>query len=592
MSGLIPQSFIDELIARSDIVEVISNRVPLKKAGREYQACCPFHDEKTPSFTVSPNKQFYHCFGCGAHGNVIGFVIEYDRIGFVDAVEELAQKAGMTVPRDASRRDDGLQEVYAVLAEAQQTYQTALKSSPQAVEYLKQRGISGTIARDYHIGFAPEAWDTVSRWAGGNREREAILDKAGLISARSSGGVYDKFRGRIMFPIHDTRGRPIAFGGRIMGNADGPKYLNSPETPLFHKGRQLYGLYQARQAQKKLTRLLVVEGYMDVVALAQFGLTESVATLGTATTADHAEILFRAAPEIYFCFDGDRAGRQAAHRAMESVLPRLKDGRQAKFLFLPDGEDPDTLIRERGLEEFEALLAAARPLSEVFFSRYQAQVDLNSLDGRARLVEITKPLLAQIPDGAFRDMMFERLGELARSSTVAPPAPNLPPAHAGEPQDSRPAAPVQPSLVRQAVTLLVHHPGVGAVPAPVEQLIDYPREGVPLLVELYQWCRSNPGAVTAQLLLNWEGRPDHRALSKLANLPDPLAVNHNREAEFAGAIERLLDEYHRDQRVGQLAELTAKVEAGGYASLSADEKAHYRNLMTGGAQSGSNVPKS
>ncbi|MEM9533687.1 MAG: DNA primase, partial [Pseudomonadota bacterium] len=351
---MIPQSFIDELIARCDIVEVVSSRVGLKKAGREYQACCPFHDEKTPSFTVSPTKQFYHCFGCGAHGNVVGFVMEYDRLGFVDAVEELAQTVGLTVPKESgARRDDGLDDVYAALAEAETIYRQALKSSPEAVKYLKDRGIDGQIARDFAMGYAPDAWDTVVRWAGGRSDRMKALEKAGLVSPRSNGGFYDKFRGRIMFPIHDTRGRPIAFGGRVLSGDDGPKYLNSPETPVFHKGRQLYGLYQARQAVKKLSRLLVVEGYMDVVALAQFGLPECVATLGTATTADHAETLFRAAPEVVFCFDGDRAGRQAAYRALDSVLPRLRDGRQARFLFLPDGEDPDTLIRDRGREEFE-----------------------------------------------------------------------------------------------------------------------------------------------------------------------------------------------------------------------------------------------
>ncbi len=591
MSGLIPQSFIDELIARSDIVEVIGGRVGLKKAGREYQACCPFHDEKTPSFTVSPGKQFYHCFGCGAHGNVVGFVMEYDRLGFIDAVEELAQKAGLTVPRDQTQRDDGLDEVYAVLAQAQQTYQSALKNSPEAIDYLKNRGIDGAIARDYCMGFAPDAWDTVSRWAAGKRDREAVLDKAGLTSTRQSGGVYDKFRGRIMFPIHDTRGRPVAFGGRVMGASDGPKYLNSPETPLFQKGRQLYGLYQARQAHKKLSRLLVVEGYMDVVALAQYGLTESVATLGTATTADHAELLFRSAPEIYFCFDGDRAGRQAAHRAMESVMPRLKDGRQARFLFLPDGEDPDTLIRERGLEEFEALLAAARPLSDVFFARYQADVDLHSLDGRARLVELCKPQLAQIPDGAFRDMMYERLGELARSNTIAPQPPA--PAQERPYQEHRPSAPPagQPSLIRQAITLLVHHPKLGATAAPVEQLINYRRKGVALLVELYQWCRDHPDAVTAQMLSHWEGRPDHSALSKVANLADPLAGNHDLDAEFSGAISRLLSEYEQSQRANELDALSQKIADQGLASLTADEKTHYRNLIAKGPNqaSGSGV---
>jgi DNA primase len=390
MGGLIPDSFIEELLGRVDIVEVIERRVPLKKAGREYQARCPFHDEKTPSFTVSPQKQFYHCFGCGAHGSAIGFMMNYEGLEFVDAVEELARLAGLQVPRDtaaaASRPAAGL---YELLAEAGDWYQSQLKQSQQAIEYLKRRGLSGEVAARFGVGYAPAGWDGLMRQLGTDDQRLKLLQRAGMLS-QGKGGTYDKFRDRIMFPIHDRRGRIIAFGGRALAD-DGPKYLNSPETELFHKGRELYGLYLARKSQAKLEQILVVEGYMDVVALAQFGFGNCVATLGTATTGDHAELLFRAADEAIYCFDGDQAGRKAAWRALEATLPRLREGRQARFLFLPEGEDPDSLVRRQGGEAFEALLADAQPLSEYFFDQLTGGVDMSSIDGRARLVGQTAP---------------------------------------------------------------------------------------------------------------------------------------------------------------------------------------------------------
>jgi len=326
MGGLIPDSFIEELLGRIDIVEIIERRVQLKKAGREYQARCPFHDEKTPSFTVSPQKQFYHCFGCGAHGSAIGFLMNYEGLEFPDAVEELARHAGLEVPREASDRPRPSADLYRLLERVEAWYRQQLKDSPEAVEYLRRRGVSGEVARDFGIGFAPAGWDHLLNAFGGDESAREQMRKAGLLS-RGNSGEYDKFRHRIMFPIHDRRGRVIAFGGRALGD-DGPKYLNSPETELFHKGRELYGLYHARKSQARLERILVVEGYMDVVALAQFGFRNCVATLGTATTGDHAELLFRAADEVVYCFDGDRAGRQAAWRALEATLPRMRDGRQ------------------------------------------------------------------------------------------------------------------------------------------------------------------------------------------------------------------------------------------------------------------------
>ncbi|MEW8281341.1 MAG: DNA primase, partial [Candidatus Thiodiazotropha taylori] len=347
MAGKIPTHFIDQLLNRVDIVDVINRRVTLKKAGKEFQACCPFHDEKTPSFTVSPSKQFYHCFGCGAHGSAIGFLMEYDNLGFVEAVEELAQSAGLEVPREGgNEQGPDLRPLYELMEKTARFYQHQLKhhaESPAAVDYLKSRGMSGQIAASYGIGFAPPGWDNLTGTLGSDKASLERLNKCGLLS-ESNGKQYDRFRNRIIFPIRDPRGRTIGFGGRVLGD-DKPKYLNSPETPLFHKGRELYGLYEARQANREISNLLVVEGYMDVVALAQHNIQNAVATLGTATTHEHLELIFRNCPEVIFCFDGDRAGRDAAWKALNTSLPLMRDGREVRFLFLPQGEDPDTQVR-------------------------------------------------------------------------------------------------------------------------------------------------------------------------------------------------------------------------------------------------------
>lgn len=408
MAGRIPDSFIDGLLARVDIVELIGSRVPLKRKGKEYTACCPFHDERTPSFYVSPTKQFYHCFGCGAHGTPIKFLMEYDRLEFVDAVEELAKRLGLEVPREAGGREaprEG-QELYAALDAAQKYFQRELANSEVAKRYLEKRGLDAATIEKFGIGWAPDGWNGLIDALGkGDARRIDLLDKAGLLSKNDSGRMYDKFRARVMFPIHDRRGRVIAFGGRVIEKDDGPKYLNSPETVLFHKGRELYGLWHARQAHSKVPRLIVVEGYMDVVSLWQFGITTAVATLGTATTPDHAELLFRNAGDVYFCFDGDAAGRRAAWKALESVLPRMTDGRQAFFLFLPEGEDPDTVVRSQGAAALDAALASAQPLSEFFFAQLANDVDLSSADGKSRLAERAKAYIARIPDGEFRDRM-------------------------------------------------------------------------------------------------------------------------------------------------------------------------------------------
>ncbi|MBN8281426.1 MAG: DNA primase, partial [Gammaproteobacteria bacterium] len=363
MSGRIPQDFIDDLVQRADIVEVVGSRVPLTKAGREYKARCPFHSEKTPSFWVSPQKGFYHCFGCGAHGTALGFLMEYERLDFPTAVEELARSLGVEVPRAEGGPDRvSLEPLYAMLDKAAGLFRQALRDHPAPVEYLKQRGLDGETAREFGIGYAPPAWDTLLAALGGSEDERQQLLAAGLVIARDTGGFYDRFRDRVMFPIRDSRGRTIAFGGRILASGE-PKYLNSPETPVFHKGRELYGLYEARRAERTLTRLLVVEGYMDAVMLAAHGIRNVVATLGTATTSEHLRRLFGVVPEVIFCFDGDRAGRDAAWRALQVSLPSLHDGRQVRFLLLPDGEDPDSLVRREGAAAFSARVESSLPLS-------------------------------------------------------------------------------------------------------------------------------------------------------------------------------------------------------------------------------------
>jgi len=393
VAGLIPQDFIDDLMDRIDIVEVIGSRVQLKKAGREYKSPCPFHNEKTPSFTVSPQKGFYHCFGCGAHGTALGFLLEFDRLEFPEAVEELAHIAGLTVPRDeqAERRAPSA-PVYETLAKAAGIYQQALKDDPPAIDYLKGRGLSGETVRDFGIGYAPGGWDFLLRRFPDQEDVRRNLLSAGLIAARDSGGFYDRFRERIIFPIRDGRGRVVAFGGRITGDGE-PKYLNSPETAVFHKGRELYGLFEARRAARDVNSILVVEGYMDVISLAGHGVQNAVGTLGTATTADHLKRLFRATRDVTFCFDGDRAGREAAWRALQTSLAEMRDGRQVNFLFLPDGEDPDSLVRRTGAEGFQAAMQDRLTLSDYLFRELERQTDTATMDGRATLAELARPLV-------------------------------------------------------------------------------------------------------------------------------------------------------------------------------------------------------
>lgn len=603
MSGRIPDTFIDELLARIDIVDVIQERVQLKKAGRDWSARCPFHDERSPSFTVSPNKQFYHCFGCGAHGSAIGFLMNYDRLEFPDAVEELANRAGLKVPFEggkAAPREDS-SELYELLDAATGYYRRQLAASTSALDYFQRRGLDDAIVARFRLGYAPDAWDGLKSALGTNAQRIALLDKAGMFSGGERGSKYDRFRDRVMFPILDRRGRTIAFGGRILTqpaaksaatdagqassaadpgsttadarkNDPGPKYLNSPETPLFHKGRELFGLWQVREAHAKIPRLIVVEGYMDVISLHQAGITQAVATLGTATTRDHAEILFRQCSDVYFCFDGDRAGRQAAWRALESVLPRMRDGRQALFLFLPDGEDPDSLVRKEGLAGFEQRLKDATPLSEFLFGDLAKDVNLATLDGKARLAERARPLLAQIPDGAFRDLMFEELERRSGAKTL--PA-KVASADAGK-GDRASVRPPQRSLVRAAITLLVQQPGLASTIEPPWQFASLRQRGVALLVELIELGRARPELTTGALLEHFADRAEINALQTLAVSEFPGDVDAAR-SEFADAM-RQLERQTRHQRIE---DLQARLGEGG---LGEDEKDELRGLLASRSQ--------
>ncbi|MFQ5754731.1 MAG: DNA primase [Acidiferrobacterales bacterium] len=546
MAGRIPQAFIDELLTRVDIVDVVDTRVPLAKMGKDFKARCPFHDEKTPSFTVSADKQFYHCFGCGAHGSAIGFLMEYEHMSFPEAVEELAGAVGMPVPKDSradSERAEAGADLLGALQEADRYYRLQLREHPQAhhaVEYLKRRGLSGEIAARFGLGYAPEGWDNLVRALGHTDAQLQDLLRAGLLAKRESGGYYDRFRNRIMFPIHDYRGRIVGFGGRVLDQGD-PKYLNSPETPLFHKGREMYGLYLAREAIRREQRALVVEGYMDVVALAQFGIDFVVATLGTATTREHVERLFRFTPDVTFCFDGDRAGRQAAWRALENALPALHDGRQISFLFVPEGEDPDSLVRKEGREAFLVRQVQAMPLPEFLFQTLQKRADVSRLDGRARLAELARPIISKLPNGVFRQMMLERLStisqlDLGKLSTLM--------LKTEETEVTRTFARTPtglkkpPSPVRSAVAMLLQNPALAQrVPDPNEFVgIDAP--GVELLRELLVLLQTEPQLNTAAVMERFRQSEYRPHLEKLVVWTHPM-LEHDVEAEFRGLLEQL-----------------------------------------------------
>jgi DNA primase len=570
MAGRIPQAFIDELIARADLVELIGTRVPLKKAGREYKACCPFHNEKTPSFHVIPDKQFYHCFGCGAHGTALGFLMEYDGLPFLDAVEDLATRVGLPVPHEAGADThgggtDSTTALYEMLTRASDFYHSTLLSDERGRAYAQKRGLTPEIIERFRIGYAPDGWSEVLRRFGSGERAQSQLLATGLIierdraSGSGSDRYYDRFRDRLMFPIRDTRGRVIAFGGRVLDQGE-PKYLNSPETALFHKGKELYGLYETRLARRALKRLLVVEGYMDTVRLHQAGLPYAVATLGTSTSAEHLRRAFRLVSEIAFCFDGDRAGRAAAWRALQQVLPEAREGRQIRFLFLPEGEDPDSLVGQEGSERFEERLESALPLSEYLVSQLLEQADVSHADGKAHFVALARPLVEKIPAGVYHELLVERIAtaislpagrvEQWMRSSDAQSKSEAREASAGT-RSATNATRVsgRGTLVTQSISLLLHFPAAASAVTQAQRrdLMRLSAPGVDTLRELLEQQRLTPATTTAQTLERWRERPEYRRFGELAAnqplVPDRIAA----EAELREAVARLLAQEPRQR---------------------------------------------
>ena len=580
MAGQIPQRFIDDLLGRVDVVEVVGERVQLKKAGRNFSGLCPFHQEKTPSFTVSADKQFYHCFGCGAHGNALRFLMEYDKLPFPEAVEQLAGRLGLDVPREgaddprAQQREKKRKEGVNLLEVAASFYRERLKmqEGQSAQRYLQGRGLSPEVIATYGIGYAPGGWEALKQHLSAKGIGEPVQVEYGLLIHREdTGRTYDRFRDRVMFPIRDLRGRTLGFGGRVMGDEQ-PKYLNSPETPVFHKGRELYGLYEARQASSKLEQLVMVEGYMDVVALAQYGIHNAVATLGTATTEDHLSRLFRLVSRVVFCFDGDRAGRQAASRALETALPQMIDGREARFLFLPDGDDPDSLVRREGSEAFQDRVTCAMPLSEFLFEQAAQGRDLNTVEGRERFATQVLEALNKVPEGMLKSLLLESLAKrsgLAQSQLqalldkrtadaaakalpqwgpVEEPAAEMVPEQAlprSAARGRRQGARLQTlSTVSRIVQLLLHEPClVTSLPESLDWLPENSEEA-PLCRALIELLRAGRYRSPQVVLAHFQGSHEGQILAELAQR-ELLIPKSTREAELSGLVEHLVEKQRK-----------------------------------------------
>ncbi|RVU30334.1 DNA primase [Neptunomonas marina] len=596
MAGRIPQNFIDDLLARVNIVDIIDGRVKLKKAGKNYSGLCPFHQEKSPSFSVSPDKQFYYCFGCGAGGNAIGFLMEYERLDFPQAVEEVAKLVGVDVPREAQidSKTPSQRAQLDILDQVSAYYEEMLKGhsdNQRAISYLTHRGLSGKVAKFFSLGYAPPGWSNLLQRFADSNQKKALLEESGmLIHNEEKQSHYDRFRDRIMFPIRDVRGRVVAFGGRVLGD-EKPKYLNSPETDTFHKSRELYGLYEARKLTQKLTRIVIVEGYMDVISLTQFGITYAVATLGTAATAQHLERLFKTVSEVIFCFDGDAAGRKAAQRALETTLPVIRDGLQARFMFLPEGEDPDSLVRSEGKEGFEARLDEALPFSEFFFKSLGDGVDMSTLDGRALMSAAALPKIQQMQNGLLQQMMLDKVCEitglepesisihanLAPQTSATPDQPKQlapktqPPSRAlSYPSKSKPQSTV--SLCSHPISLLLHHPELVSKVESSEPLRVLNHTHIDTLIALIDYLKATPEASLGSLLIDWSDDPALSPLllqlSEISRLDPILSEDANRL--FDDAWERL----QRDASIQSIAALQKKP----FSTLSDAEKQQLREL--------------
>ncbi|WP_404400185.1 DNA primase [Idiomarina seosinensis] len=553
MAGLIPKSFIHDLLDRADIVELVDSRVALKKAGKNYQACCPFHNEKSPSFTVSRDKQFYHCFGCGEHGNAIDFLMNYDGLDFPDAVEELAGIMGLDVPREQTanpqkshQKQQQLRDDAELMAQCAKYFQHQLKhhhESAKAIDYLKNRGLTGDTVKKFQIGYAGSEWDGLLKTFAKSPGQQQQLVDLKLVNQADSGRHYDFFRQRIMFPIHDRRGRVVGFGGRII-DSEGPKYLNSPETRLFHKGHELYGFWQLQQQRSKPSQVVIVEGYMDVVGLAQAGIDYAVASLGTATTAEQLQRLFRTTTQIICCYDGDRAGRDAAWRALENALPLLKDGVDMRFLFLPDGEDPDSLVRAQGAAAFEQKLNEAVSFIDYFFEHFLADIDPSSDAGRSQLLSQAKPKIEKVASDFYREALMEKLAVYLRREKSQLER------YVEKPESQRQAQQtMKMTPLRKAIALLLQYPKLGQTVPLRDELKQLKLPGIELFSQLHQQTSSGL-ATTAQILESWRDTEYHEALIKLASWEHQLEDEHI-SAEFNDIFVYLIDQYV-EQRANDL----------------------------------------
>ncbi len=592
MAGRIPQHFIDELLSRIDVVDIVDSYVPLKKAGKNHQACCPFHDEKTPSFTVSQQKQFYHCFGCGANGTAISFLMEYLHMGFVEAIEDLASRAGMEIPREVlqtSQSNNKSTELYELMELVTQFYSRQLRQHPEAakaIDYLKNRGISGEIAAEYELGFAPSGWDSLMNELGRSDESSKRLASIGAVIEKEQGGYYDRFRNRITFPIRDQRGRAIGLGGRVLDD-EKPKYLNSPETPIFHKGRELYGLYQARKVLKDVDCLFVVEGYMDVIALAQFGIKNAVASLGTAATPDHIEKMFRVTNKIVFCFDGDEAGKKAAWRGLENSLPLLKDDKQVYFMFLPEGEDPDTFVRKKGNEAFLDV-NFQMPLSEFLFNTISEGIELNSPEGQASMTKVTLPYIGKLVSapaltsillrklsGMTRipnEELIRELDEYKKTGTLNTQTPKR------RPVETRSVG--QQSLLTESIKLLLQKPDLALEESLIEKLSEINIRGIEFLIEIVRYIQSNPKATIASITENYRDREKiRRRLIELAPSESQYTADDNFSDEslrdrFFDALDKLIQLTHRSK-------LQEYANVNSTSDLTEEMKKELRSLVSG-----------
>ncbi|AWA98596.1 MULTISPECIES: DNA primase [Vibrio] len=581
MAGHIPRSFIDDLLARLDIVDIIDARVKLKKKGKNYGACCPFHNEKTPSFSVSQEKQFYHCFGCGVHGNAIDFIMEFERLDFVEAIEELASYLGLDVPREQRSGGGGQfnsgpqasssekRSLYDIMGSIAQFYRNQLKqpTSKVAIEYLKDRGLSGEIVQKFGIGYVADEWDLVRKNFGQNKDNQDMLVTGGMLIENDKGNRYDRFRGRIMFPIRDRRGRVIGFGGRVLGDGT-PKYLNSPETPIFHKGKELYGLYEVLQAYREPPRILVVEGYMDVVALAQYGVDYSVASLGTSTTGDHIQMLFRQTNTVVCCYDGDRAGKEAAWRALENALQYLKTGNTLKFLFLPDGEDPDSYVRKYGKQAFEQQIEQATPLSSYLFDNLIElhQINLGNNEGKSALRAYASALIDKIPDPYFQELLEKLLDERTGFDNRL----RQPRKKTGESRP-QPHKEIKRTPMREVIALLIQNPSYAQMVPDLSSVRDLSIPGLSLFVDVLDKCQAHPHINTGQLLEHWRNSQNETLLSRLASWDIPLDED-NQEEIFLDSLDKIIAQCVEKQ----IENLQAKARSVG---LSAEEKRELLALM-------------